>query len=259
MLITKSNVIKDAVPTITNGLSTDRPENITDPDFSTSYGSSNPTRLGMDFGFVANINYVAVAGVNIEGAKDFTSGVLVRDTGTIITANYIERNHCILCTFPTRTFNNLRVELLNPTGNVNPRVHYVSAGQTLSVPNGGENAGYNRQFLQRNFQSKTQLNANSAPVATITKKMQASGRLTIPNSSKAFSEGEWQDFLDFSEEEFFFIQEQQPEPIFVSGERMDYNNNSAYLCYEPKSRITAHSQTRALNAINLSFKVYNGL
>jgi hypothetical protein len=87
MYITKSNVLINKTPTsVQNGenLNFD-PASVTDPDFSTFYVSTDNNRLTFDFGAVSNINYVAYAGLNIEGARNFTSRVRVRDGSTIIT------------------------------------------------------------------------------------------------------------------------------------------------------------------------------
>ena len=75
--------------------------------------------------------------------------------------------------------------------------------------------------------------------------------------TKAFSEGEWQDFLDFAVDNHFFIQEQEPSNV---GSEFSGQNNSAYICYELMSNnVKAHAQTRSLNNLSASFKVFNGL
>ena len=71
--------------------------------------------------------------------------------------------------------------------------------------------------------------------------------------TKEFSETEWQTFLDFSENNYFFIVEQD-----LQGEITQ--NSSAYMGFEvTNSRTTAHAQTRGLNNISFSFKVFTGL
>lgn len=255
MIITTSNILAGQTPTISNGNNDANydPANVTDPDFSTFYQSSDNFRLTFDFGSTGIINYVAYAGVNNEGAKNFTSRMRVRDGDTIIATNFIQRNNCVVITFEPRAFTNLRFGLFNAIGSEPPKVHYVAAGTALTVPNNGEQAGYNRQYLDRNRVNKSSLNNKAAPTSYLTKKVEGSGTLRIPNASRSFSESEWQTFLDFSDKNYFFIREQDPTTESTS-------NSSAYLCYEPRNiRTTAHSQTRLLNDISISFKVFNGL
>jgi len=258
MLITTSNVLLNVTPIVVTGASSDNEISIVDPDFSTNYTSSNAVSLIVEFGSTIVINYVAIAGVNIEGNRNFTSFARVFDGSTLIATTFISRNHCIVIDFPEQTFANLRVEILNVKGDKNPQVHFIAAGQGFIIPNNGENAGYNRQFLNRNIKNKTTTNANAAPTALLRKNITAKGSLKLPNMTKIFSETTWQTFLDFAYENFFFIREQD---FDITGTLpLSSNNDSAYMCYEPTSnKITAHAQTRSLNNINISFKVFNGL
>ncbi len=260
MIITKSNTLKGLVPTITTGASTDTAVNITDPDFSTSYTSSNSTTLTMEFGIVANIDHIAVAGHNLvltPGSID-TQRTRVYDGSTIITTTFITRNHCTVMSFPQQSFTNLRVVLRGTAGN--PRVNYVSGGTSFTVPNSGETSGYNRQFLNRNIQSKYTLNNNSAPTAALQEKKVAKGTLSLPNMTKSFTENEWQEFLDFAYAgNYFFIREQENDIRILNGVGQEFND-SAYVCFNPTTnKVAAHQQTRALNNVNISFQVFNGL
>lgn len=261
MHITTSNILLGRAPTsVQNGenLNFD-PANVTDPDFSTFYVSTDSNRLTFDFGPTGVINYVAYAGLNIEGDKDFTSRVRIRDGATIIATTFVSMNNCVLVTFPARSFSNLRVGMFNELGDTPPRVSFISAGDAFEVPNGGEVAGYNRQFLNRNSITKSTLNDLAAPVAVLTKKVSAKGTLNLPNMTRSFSESTWQDFLNFSVSNQFFIREQDPVDA-LGVDLVTSNNNSAYLCFDlQRSKTTAHGQTRALNNISASFKVFNGL
>lgn len=262
MIITTSNVLLGLSPSITTGASSDVSSNLTDPDFSTVYVSSSQTKLTMEFGSIPNIGYVAVAGFNIaEGNKDREgelSRVRVYDGQTLLKTNQIIRDNCVVMTFDDRTFSNLRIGLRNFSGKANPVCTFVAAGSYITVPNSGEVGGYNRQFLSRNTKQKTTNNNLAAPVSILRKAIAAKGTLSLPNMTKAFSENEWQSFLDFSENNFFFIQEQQSELIAVNVN--SGINSSAYLCYNVISnKVTAHQSTRQLNNISLGFNVYNGL
>jgi hypothetical protein len=140
MHITTSNVLLGKVPeTVFIGENLDfDPASVTDPDFSTFYLSSDNNRLTFDFGAVETINYVAYAGLNLAGNKDFTSRVRVRDGSTIIASTFISMDTCVLVMFEARTFANLRVGMYNAKGDEQPRVSFIAAGTAFEVPNGGE-------------------------------------------------------------------------------------------------------------------------
>lgn len=240
-------------PTVTTGSSSDDEANITDPDFSTSYTSTANNALVMSFGSTASINYVALAGINIQGAKNLTSYVQVLNGATAITTNQIIRNNCVMLTFATQSFSELRIAMVNALGDILPSVRFIAAGEYLQLPLGGENAGYNRQFLNRNKETKSSLNELSAPTSVLTRTTSPSGVLTLPNMTKDFTESEWQTFLDFSEGNYFFIVEQD-----IDGDVTQ--NQSAYLCFEvTTNKVTAHAQTRSLNNLSIKFRVFNGL
>lgn len=260
MIITKSNVLGGVSPTITRGKNTSFSESsITDSDFSTLYTSSDNQYLTMGFGVVPSISYVAVAGLNIAGNKDFTSRVSVMDGDTVLIRNFISNNNCVVIDFEERSFSNLRVVLYNDAGNTPPSVRHIAAGKRIQVPNSGETSGHNRQFLNRNEKNRSTVNNLGAPIAQLKKKVAAKGSLNLPNMTKEFSEGEWQEFLDFSMSNHFFIREQDNSPNGLGG-RQSYYNNSAYMCFDVQNNsVTAHGETRALNNIKVSFKVFNGL
>ncbi len=253
MRISKTNVLLGSTPSVTTGGSLDSAANVTDPDFSTSYTGTDNNTLRFEFGARSNISYVAVAGINISGLGDGLSYVRVADGSTAVSANYIVRDNCVMITFDAKSFSNLRVKLYNAAGDKLPSVRFIAAGEYMQVPNGGENAGYNRQFLNRNIKTKSTLSNLAAPTAVLTKKIAPSGTLTLPNMTKLFTESEWQDFLDFSVNNYFFIVEQD-----LTGEVTQ--NQSAYLCFDATNTSTsAGAQTRLLNNVSISFKVFTGL
>lgn len=256
MIITTSNILLGLSPTVTAGASTDLPGNTTDPDFSTIYRSSDQLRLTLEFGVTESINYIAVAGHNLANSGDGTARVRVYDDQTLIKTNNIIRNNVVVIEFPEQSFTNLRIGLRNDDGASNPILTFCAAGSAFTVPNNGEEAGYNRQFLNRSIKNKTTTNSIAAPVSVLKKRVPAKGTLKKPNLTKDFTETTWQTFLDFAVDNYFFIQEQQPEVVSeFSG-----LNSSAYLCYNlTRNSVTTHPQTGALNNTSISFSVYNGL
>ena len=256
MIITTSNVIANVTPTISTGVSTDLAKNITDRDFSVSYTSSDPLRLTSDFGPTGFINYIAVAGTNIQGNKDGLSRVRVLDGDERIGTIFVSTNQVVVISFESRAFTNLRIGLFNQSGSTPPQLTYAAAGVALTVPNGGEIAGYTRQFLIRNIKSRTTVNNLGAPIAMIQKRVALKGTLNLPNMLKDFSETTWQTFLDFAYSDHFFILEQE----IISDSPSFGANASAYLAYEAtNSKATAHAQTRSLNNLAISYKVFTGL
>jgi len=257
MILTTSNILLGRTPTIVTGEDVNLdPAAITDPDFSANYTSTDQFRLTFDFGATTEINYVAYAGLKLKGSGDFTSRVRIRDGSEIIATNFIERDHCVVVTFEPRSFANLRVGMFNAAGNGNPFISFVAAGTAITIPNSGEIAGYNRQFLNRSIRLKTTLNSDAAPIASLKKKIAAKGLLSLPNMTQAFTETTWQDFLDFSAENNFFIREQGTveAPLTTSFDQ------SGYLCYDLQANsVKAHAQTRLLNNLSIGFKVFNGL
>jgi len=256
MIVTLSNKIAGRTPTMITGASTDLPGNVTNPDFSHIYVSSDPQRLTMSFGVVDECDYIAVAGLNIKGNGNGTSRVRVTDAGVLIRTVNVTDDQVVVIPFPQQSFTDLRIGLYKETGIGNPSVAYVAAGLSFEVPNGGEQAGYNRQFLARNNTNKTTVSGLAAPISQLRKKKQAKGKLSIPNATKEFSETTYQTFLDFASSNLFFINETEGTyPSTFSG-----TNPSCYLCYDlGNNSVTAHGSTRNLNVINFDFKVFNGL
>jgi len=256
MIVTLSNKIAGRTPTMITGASTDLPGNVTNPDFSHIYVSSDPQRLTMSFGVVDECDYIAVAGLNIKGNGNGTSRVRVIDAGVLIRTVNVTDDQVVVIPFPKQSFTDLRIGLYKETGIGNPSVAYVAAGLSFEVPNGGEQAGYNRQFLARNNTNKTTVSGLAAPISQLRKKKQAKGKLSIPNATKEFSETTYQTFLDFASSNLFFINETEGTyPSTFSG-----TNPSCYLCYDlGMNAVTAHGSTRNLNVINFDFKVFNGL
>ena len=237
MRLSTSNILLGVTPTVGTGENVNNdPASVTDPDFSTSYTGADNNKITFFFESTGIINYVAVAGLNIEGNKDYTSYVRVTDGSSIITTNYVIRNNCVMLTFAARAFTSLRVVIYNAVGNTLPEVRFIAAGTYLQLPLGGENAGYNREFLNRNIKTKSTLSNLAAPTSVLTKRVAPRASLKIPNMTKAFSEVQWQTFLDFSEDNYFFIVEQDTDEEITQ-------NSSAYLCFEvTNSKTTAHPQ-----------------
>ena len=250
MKISKSNLLLGVTPTVSTGASSDSAANISDPDHSTNYTSSNNQYLTVDFGSRPVISYLAVSGHNVTDSGSNTGRITLMDHDTVLFNAILDRNNTVMFYFDARNFTNLRVvfEAIGGHSNGGTTVSYIAAGAAFDVPNSGEQGGYSRNHLTRAITSRVTSNKNSAPVAVVTKATELSGKLNIPNVTKAFSTGEWQSFLDFSINQPFFILEDET------------NFTSSYACFEPKYIAPkAHGSTRLLDNLAINFKVYNGI
>lgn len=240
MILTTSNVLTLA-PTITSGSSSDLPAGLIDQDFSQNYTSSAST-LTSEFGSTISIDYVAIAGLNISSGATVT----LKNSSTTVSTATLSRNNVVVFRFDAQTFTNLVVTVSSSP--INPTISYVAAGSSLTVPNNGYTAGASRAWLNRNTKTKTTTGNNAAPTAVLKKPMAEKGGLNIPNVGYLWSHDEWQTFLDFAEDNLFFVNENSAIP------------ESSYCCFNlTKAKATVHSSTRLLNNVNIKFSIFNGL
>lgn len=243
--ISTSNVLIDQVPTITDTGIGETPANISDPDHSLNYTcGTNANHFSVSYGAQTNISYVAISGHTAATPAQAT--IELYNGATLIDRVVIKRNHNIMFTFPSQAFQDLIVRFITVPNNHQTTVSFIAAGKHLVIES-GEQAGYKRAWLNRSTTQRTTTNLVVAPVAGTTKSVAQKGVLSFPNEAAAFTEGEWQDFIDFSFEQPFFVKEQESKP------------ESSYACYDPKHGINAHGQTRSLDVITLKFNAYNGL
>lgn len=249
MIITKTNVLLGVIPTITDPGVNQTPANITDPDHSTTYTSGIllGTDFRINFGAVDDVSYVAISGHNATSTGSGAS-IEVRDGATVIEAEVIQTNNNLIITFTKRDFTDLRVNFsVSPTSHP-VTVTYIAAGEYLTVPNNGEQAGYTRAWMARQLTQRVSTNINSAPLALTKRRKPIKMSLSIPDATTTFSRGEWQTFLDFAASQPFFIRE---------NDAIAY---STYICFDPDlNTVDAHASTRALDSIKLNFMAYNGL
>lgn len=246
MIVTKSNALIGVIPTIPSDAGLlQTPSNITDPDHSLTYtGGTTASDLIISFGARNNISYVAMSGHN--AALTTTGTVSILNGSTLIQSVTISRNNNLMFTFDLQNFTDLRVKFTVSPNNQATTVSFIAAGTYLIIPR-GEQSGYSRQWLERQTTSQTSTNLLSAPTGVTQKRMALKGNLSIPNQTSDFIETQWQEFIDFSFEQPFFIKEIDDEP------------QTSYICYNPKHKIKAHSMTRGLINASMQFNSYNGL
>ena len=243
--ISTSNVLMDLTPVITDAGIGEIPANISDPDHSLNYtcGSTN-VDFSVAFGAQTNINYVGISGHTAATPAQAT--VQLYNGATLIDSVIIKRNHNIMFTFATQAFTNLIVKFITVPQSFRMTVSYIAAGEHITILT-GEQSGYARNWLNRGITQRTATTLSVGPISSTQKVKPLNGSLSLPNETAAFTEGAWQTFIDFSYEQPFFIKEVKDKP------------ESSYICYNPESKIKAHSQNITLNSISLKFTAYNGL
>ena len=243
--ISTTNALIDAVPTITDAGAGENPANISDPNHSLNYtcGTSSAV-FEVSYGARSNISYVGVSGHNAATLAAAT--IQVWNAGALIDTVTIVRNNNVMFTFPEQSFSNLIIKFVTSPSTYQTTVSYIAAGKHLDIQT-GEQAGYNRAWLNRHDTIKTTTNLIVAPVSSIRKAMPLKGALSFPNQSAEFTEDEWQMFIDFSFDQPFFVKEQEDKP------------QSSYICFDPKHSVKAHQSTRLLNVTKVKFITYTGL
>ena len=243
--ISSNNVLVNQTPTVVDAGIGETPLNISDPDHSLNYTSGTSTGdFSVSYGAQSNISYVGVSGHTAATASNAT--VELRDGALLIDSILIKRNHNIMFTFPEMSFTDLKVIFLTTPNNYQMTVSFIAAGTHLSIPT-GEQAGYNRAWLTRGIVQRTSSNSQNGPISSIQKNMPIKVTLSLPNELETFTAGDWQDLVDFSFEQPFFIKEQESKP------------ESTYLCSNPVHGVKAHAQTRKLDVITLKYTAFNGL
>jgi len=245
LAISTSNVLIGVVPTITDAGTGEVAANISDPDHSLNYTCG--TAIGdfqASYGAQSNISYVAISGHT--AATPATATIELYDNVTLIDTVTITRNNNIMFTFPEMNFTDLIVKFITVPNNYQMTVSFIAAGQYLAIET-GQQAGYARNWLNRHVTQRSNSTLEVGPISSTQRAKALKGALSLPNELAIFTEGTWQEFIDFSFEQPFFIKEFQDKP------------ESSYICYDPMPGVKSHPQTPTLDVITLKFTVYNGL
>ena len=245
LAITSSNILIGETPTITDEGADQVASDISSPDHSLNYTSGpSASDFTVNYGAKANISYVAVSGHTVATVGAGT--IELYDETNLIQSVTLNRNNNVMFTFDPYSFTELIIKFIPSSPTIQVTVSYIAAGEVIMLPK-GEQAGYARNWLVRHTSQRTTSNFEVAPISSTQRKRALNGVLSMPNELAAFIEGQWQQFVDFSYEQPFFIKESQDKI------------NSTYICYDPKHSSVAHPQTRELDAMKLSFTCYNGI
>tara|TARA_R110002153_G_scaffold158505_1_gene310504 strand:- start:602 stop:1384 length:783 start_codon:yes stop_codon:yes gene_type:complete len=243
--VSKTNVLINVIPTITDVAVGEVPANISDPDHSLNYTCGTSTSdFAVRYGAQTNISYVAVSGHTAASYSQAT--IQLYNGATLIDSVVLQRNNNVMFTFPSQSFSNLIVKFLTIPNNYQMTVTYIAAGEHITLAYGTQ-AGYKRNWLNRHTVQRTTTNLQVAPISTIQRSKALQGSLKLPNELASFAEDGWQTFMDFSYNQPFFLKEVSSQP------------ESTYICYDPKFSETTHSSTTTLNVLMLSFTLFNGL
>ena len=244
--ISMTNVLINQIPVISSdpGIG-ETPSNISDPDHSLNYtcGTSGNDFI-ISYGAQVNLNYIAISGHNAATPAQAT--IEIYNGSNFVQRAVLNRNNNVMFTFITQNFSDLIIKFLTVPKNHQTTVSYIAAGQYINIPT-GEQAGYKRLWLMRHLQQRTTTNMQNMPISSLKKPKGLKGSLSLPNQLKGFTEVDYQNLIDFTLEQPFFIKEQSNKP------------ESSYICFDAKHDISAHPQTRKLNAVKLSFNAFNGL
>ena len=240
MIATKTNQILNVVPTIQiDAAGGEVPAHISDPDHSSTYTSGSAVGdFRISFGAQQTISYVAISGHNAVMGADATVEIL--NNGVVVDSVTISRNHNLFFSFPIQNFTDLQIKFIVSPVTQRTTVSYIAAGTYVDIPK-GEQAGYARSWLKRHTTSKTSSNLLVGPTAVIQKRMALKGNLVITKPTLDFIETTWQDFIDFTYSQPFFIKEIGGKP------------ESSYICYDQKFEVKADPQTRTLVAATMKF------
>jgi hypothetical protein len=243
--ISTSNLLTSLTPTITSAGAGEVAANISSPDHSLNYTSSAAAvYFSVAYGATQSISYVGVSGHT--GANNLGVTIELYDDTTLIDSVTMTRNHNAMFTFADQTFTNLIVKFVTANTTDQVTLSFIAAGEHIRIVE-GEQAGYTRNWLLRSTTDRVTTNLLTAPVSSTQQKSSLKGVLSIPNLTAVFTESSWQNFIDFSYKQPFFIKEVSSKP------------QSTYICFNPSHSVKAHPQTRLLNSVTAAFTAYNGL
>ncbi|HHZ94904.1 MAG TPA: hypothetical protein EYN67_04940 [Flavobacteriales bacterium] len=245
LAISTSNVLIGVTPTVTDLGVDEVAANVSDPDHSLNVTAGTSTgHFAFSYGVQADISYVAISGQT--AATPASAVINLFDGVTLIDTVSITRNNNIMFTFPEMSFTDLIVQFVTVPNNYQMTVSFIAAGEYLAIEK-GQQAGYARNWLNRHTTQRSNSTLEVGPISSTQRAKALKGTLSMPNELAIFTEDTWQNFIDFSYEQPFFIKEFEGKP------------ESSYICYDPMPGVKSHPQTPTLDVITLKFTVFNGL
>lgn len=237
MIVTNSNVIPQA--TITDAAGEQGADNLKSTTGAGLWAPLNASP-SLDFTFSAASDIGYIAGV---GQQSFDSVTATLSDGTVVSTT-LDVNGVFVFYFENPI--NITGFTLDFVGM--GTLMNVSAGSYFSVPNGGEQSGYDRAWMRSPFKHEAVLNRAAIPVAITGRRESIRATLSIRSMPISFAETIWRPFSFFAERSAFYILEDET------------STYKGYLCFEPKfGTPSAHSGTRQLVAASVTFQTYTGV
>ena len=129
----------------------------------------------------------------------------------------------------------------------------VSCGSFYQVPNGGEQAGYNRAWSIPNIKTRNATNLQNAPVSFTYQSRPMSLMLSIPNNLMADYEAD--DFTEVDSSYYYMLQFVTKNNFYILE---DDNPEHSYSCFNAMAMPTkAHSSTRSLGVSSFKFNAFS--
>ncbi len=222
------------------GTTNDDLANITDHDHSYTFtGSSGGT---IDFGEI-NKSPEEIDALCISGLV--TVGTVSIYGGSTLIESISNPGGSIFVVFPLTNVD-IKIEFTSPF-----TLGYVSLARVYNIES-GEQAGFNRNYLNSHKSTRTVLNMQAAPVSSLIENKPLKGALTLPHFPKA----DVGDFLNIFYGYHPLNGSRVGVPFFIREDEADVE--SSYTCFDADVKVKAHSQTLSLNSISLNYKVFNG-
>ena len=245
MIISKSNVAKQSTIAIVPASAIQDISVVVDGDFSSNYIDSLPSQSVVTFTFATpqNIEYVSFGGtnvaqkssVNIEtSAGQFNyDGDLSKIDSSVLLYTAQSGDHSVV------TSVTVTIE-----GSGQLAITEIAMGEIIEVPNGGEQAGYNRAWTVPNVQVRSSTNLDGAPINASIEARSISCTLTVPTYIMATYEDDWAAMLRFASRKTFYIKEDAVATHSYAG----FNLKPAM--------VTANASTRLLGGVSMQFNAY---
>ena len=233
--------------------------NMESVDFSSKYtsaGTSSNFNIQKTYSGGRTISYIAIIGHNIgaNGADVVTVKCNNTTKGTLTVSSEYAKSKVLMFTFAeTASVTDIDVEIAKASSSTQITITGIMAGEYLDIPNGGEQAGFPRNYLTRSKKQRVMSNAEGGPVAILSRTFARPGRLSVKNVTQTFIEADdWQSFLDMCFDSGYFVFKERD-----GGDSTDDPASSA-LAFDVDLSVKAHAQTRELVSFDAKFKTYTG-
>ena len=266
MIVSKSNFASDATVSILPESATQDISVIVDGDYSSVYSDALQSQaiIDLEFGEIRNVEYLAIGGSNIS-TKDslqiqttqtvnLLEGLgdnLLDGNGDQLTAPAaiflddtmlgLKESRVIMYKLDATQISGIRI-IVKGTGQL--KIAEIACGEIYTIPNGGEQSGYNRPWSVPNRKNRSATNLQNAPINLSYESRALSCTLSIPNLIMTDYDS-YYEFIDYATFNTFYVLE-------------DDNKYHSYAGFNAVPDMTkAHSSTRRLGVSMIKFNAYS--